>query len=152
MLISRGLVAQQSLANKLRNMKILIVDDQEVYRKTLRILLQQKESIPYIEEAGNGLECLQLLSQNSFDVILMDIQMPQMDGIEATKIIVQKHPENKILAMSMYATKNDVIALRNAGARGFVEKGLAFGDLIKIMEKVYRGEKHFEQLEPIKKG
>lgn len=131
----------------MQKIKILIVDDQPVFRKTLRVLFQQKDNIEWVEEAGNGRECLELLPNKSFDIILMDIQMPVMDGIQATKLVNSKYPGTKILGMSMYASISDVIALKKAGASGFVKKGLAFKELLNIIEKVIDGGRDYKNFE-----
>jgi DNA-binding NarL/FixJ family response regulator len=135
----------------MQKMKILIVDDQAVFRKTLRVLFQQKDNIAWIEEAGNGKECIELLAKRTFDLILMDIQMPLMNGIEATKLIQVNYPETKILGMSMYASESDVSALQKAGAKGFIEKGISLDELLNVMEKIIGGGRYFKKINTLKK-
>lgn len=135
----------------MKNIKILIVDDQPVFRKTLRVLFEQLEGIEQIEEAENGLDCLEMFKKNDFHLVLMDIQMPKMNGIKATEQVQKQFPQTKILGISMYSNLREVKALRQAGASGFIDKGNSIQSIIHAIEVVMQGMDYFPQLNNIQK-
>jgi DNA-binding NarL/FixJ family response regulator len=130
---------------------ILIVDDHPIFRKSLRVLLEQQAFAGHIEEAGNGLECLEALGEKTFDLILMDIQMPKMDGIEATRQVHNLYPHIPVLGISMYPSPEDVLALQQAGAEGFVAKGSPFDDVLHAIFKLMNGTPCFPELQHTQK-
>lgn len=128
----------------IKNIDILIVDDHQIYRQTLNILLKHQRGIRRVEEAENGLECMEILKKNKFDLILMDIQMPKMNGIETTQKIIENYPNTIVLGMSIQATESDIKRLEIAGASGFIEKGFTFNELQKIIDRLIDGAKYFK--------
>src|SRR5687768_14236311 len=99
--------------------RILIADDHELFRDGLRILVKQMDGIQLIGEAANGKELLRLAATHHPDVILTDIQMPEMDGLTATRQILQDHSSIFVVAMSMFGDDHLIVSMLQAGARGY---------------------------------
>lgn len=125
------------------NLKILIVDDHPVYRKSLRTLLENQAFTDRIYEAGNGLECLNFLAVKRVDLILMDIRMPGMNGIQTTHRVKVLFPEIKVLGISLNAAREERDAMEKAGALGFVPKESSFGLLITAIVTIMNGDRFF---------
>lgn len=103
-------------------MKIVLVDDQASYRKTINNVLKLVGDVEIIGEASNGIEYLKLLDTCDPDITFMDIEMPGMDGIEATQKALQKRPSLIIIGLSLYENEDYVTRLISAGARGYLLK------------------------------
>ncbi|MCK5171378.1 MAG: response regulator transcription factor [Bacteroidales bacterium] len=105
-------------------MNILIVDDNKQFREAFRFILQENFSEKYenIYEAENGAECLNVIRDQSNDVVFMDKQMPIMDGIEATKKIVDQYRTIRIIAVSFHSEFEDIKSMLEAGARNYIIK------------------------------
>jgi DNA-binding NarL/FixJ family response regulator len=123
--------------------KIVIVDDHDILRDGLKFTLTQIEFADVVGEARNGKEFLQLMETTVPDVILMDIAMPEMDGIEATKEILKKLPDLKIIALTMFGDEEYYFKMVHAGARGFVLKKSGINELEKAIIAVADGENYF---------
>src|SRR5512137_3095782 len=102
--------------------KIIIADDHVIFRKGLFTILNEINNIKVVGEAANGNELLDLLKKTAADVILMDIRMPKMDGIEATKKVRALYPEIKIIALTMYEEISYFNKMSEVGADGFLLK------------------------------
>jgi DNA-binding NarL/FixJ family response regulator len=109
----------------------LITDDHSIFRKGLRLALSDDEHLQCLGEAGDGQELLELLKEVQPDVILLDLKMPKMDGMEATKEIRKRHPDVKILILTMHDDEQLVVHLMEAGANGYLIKN-ADADEIKL--------------------
>jgi DNA-binding NarL/FixJ family response regulator len=123
----------------LENIRILIVDDHNVVRSSLGLLLS-KNGANVIGEAADGRSAVDMALLHRPDVILMDITLPIMDGIEATRRICQKWPEAKILALTMHAEDLYLTPFLEAGGAGYVRKSAADRDVIEGIWSVYQGE------------
>jgi DNA-binding NarL/FixJ family response regulator len=123
--------------------KIVLVDDHNLFRDGLKYVLGQDESLSVVAEASDGLEFLELMKYTSPDVVLMDISMPNMNGIEATTRALELYPGLKVIALSMFGDENYCISMLQAGARGFILKDSGFEDLLKAINKVIKGESYF---------
>jgi two-component system, NarL family, response regulator LiaR len=122
---------------------VCIVDDHKLFREGLSILL---ESLPYIknvQEASDGYMFLELLNAFKPDLIFMDIGMPGMDGIETTIQALEKYPDLKIIALSMYADEDYYTRMINAGARGFILKNSGMKQVEECLENVISGYNYF---------
>jgi DNA-binding NarL/FixJ family response regulator len=119
--------------------KVLIVDDHTLIRDGIRALLSLASDIEVVGEAANGKEALEKARELSPDVVLMDLSMPIMGGLEATRRIRKESPETKILALTQYDDNDYVIPAIEAGARGFVTKMAAFSELAAAIQAVYSG-------------
>jgi DNA-binding NarL/FixJ family response regulator len=123
--------------------RTLLVDDHTVVTYGLRLLLQDVPDISIIGEARNGQEALDILVKNSADVVLMDIEMPVMDGIKCTGLMQQRFPEIKVIAISIYADYPHVQAMIKAGAKGYLLKNCGKQELEQCIRKVHGGGTFF---------
>jgi DNA-binding NarL/FixJ family response regulator len=120
--------------------KVLIVDDHTLVREGVRAMLALASDIEVVGEAANGKEALEKTEKLKPDVILMDLAMPIMGGLEATRRISKQFPESRVLALTQYDDSEYVIPIIEAGARGYVTKMAAFSELATAIQVVYRGE------------
>ena len=123
-----------------KKIKLMIAEDQAIILHSLMILLNSIPNIEVIGTALNGLELMALLETEKPDVILMDINMPKMNGIEATKILDEKMPWVKVIALSMYDHPVYIKKMFKSGAKGFVSKNATKMELGKAIQMVYGGE------------
>lgn len=121
--------------------RVLIVDDQEMIRVGLRAILQAQPNITVTAEAGDGLEAVRLLGELDVDVVLMDIRMPGVDGVEATRRIRQSIPAERvrIIILTTFDHDETVFAALRAGANGFLSKGVGPAELAAGIEEVAAG-------------
>jgi two-component system response regulator NreC len=122
------------------NIKVLVADDHTILRQGIKALLDNQAGIEVIGEAKDGREALTLIERLLPDVILMDIAMPGLNGLEATRRIKKKFPGIKVLVLTMYTNEEYVFQILNAGANGYLVKETAFQDLISAIKAVYRDE------------
>ncbi len=120
--------------------RILLVDDHPLFRAGIRGILDHHDDIRVEGEATNGIEALKLVNEIVPDLVIMDISMPQMDGIETTKRILDEHPHIKILALSIHAGKRFVKQMLDAGAAGYLLKDSAPDELITAIRKMAKGD------------
>lgn len=118
--------------------KLMLVDDHEVIRQGMRTLFEGVEHFDVVAEASNGYEALEVIKHVDPDVILMDITMPDMDGIEATKLIKIARPESKILALTVHEERQFFQKMMFAGAAGYVTKRSLADDVINAIEVVMK--------------
>ncbi|MCB0807405.1 MAG: response regulator transcription factor [Bacteroidales bacterium] len=126
-----------------RKLKIFLVDDHTLFREGLSFLLSNSDWVDEIYEAGNGVELLARLDTVKPDIILMDIEMPLMNGIETTLKALEHCPETKVIALSMYADESYYSEMINAGARGFLLKNSRFEHVENAIAEVYEGRNYF---------
>lgn len=124
----------------MKKIRVLIVDDHTLVRDGIRALLALVEGTEVIGEASNGKEALDMVRELYPDVVLMDLAMPVMGGLEATRRIRKEFPLVKVLAMTQYDDSDYVIPVIEAGARGFITKMSAFSELSAAIQSVYSGE------------
>lgn len=120
--------------------QVLIVDDHTIVRKGIRALLTEIADFEVVGEAANGQESITQALQLHPDVILMDLAMPVLDGIEATRQIKMQQPESRILVMTSFATDDKVLSAIKAGAQGYLLKESAPDDLVQAIYQIYHGE------------
>ncbi len=123
--------------------KILLVDDHTLVRDGIRSLLAHETNFKFVGEASNGLQAIHFLEENEVDVILMDINMPVMNGIEATREITRKFPKVKVLTLSMNKDKGYISKMLNAGAIGYVLKDTEHEELVESIKHVSSGQPFF---------
>jgi DNA-binding NarL/FixJ family response regulator len=123
--------------------KILIADDHDVVRSGLRVLLQSFPDFTVIAEASNGEQAVRLALERKPDVILMDISMPVLDGIEATARILQERPNARIVILSVHEDEEYVRRILKAGARGFVLKNAGRKEIAQAVRAAFAGERFF---------
>lgn len=120
--------------------KVLIADDQELIRQSLEIVLNSRENIRTTEAVENGLEVIRSVRKEKPDVILMDIRMPKMDGVQCTKILKENYPEIKIIILTTFDDDEFVYGALKFGASGYLLKGVSMDGLVNAIHTVYRGQ------------
>jgi len=123
--------------------KIIIVDDHLIFRKGLSLLLNEIPNINVIGEASNGVELLNLLNMLSPDLIFMDIKMPEMNGIETTKLVLERFPHIKIFALSMFGEEEYLQSMIEAGADGFILKKAEKEEIENAINFAREGKSYF---------
>jgi len=124
----------------MRKIKVLIVDDHTLVRDGIRALLALVADVEVVGEAANGKEALEKVKELAPNVVLMDLAMPIMGGLEATRRIRREFPGTKVLALTQYDDSEYVIPIIEAGACGFVTKMVAFSELASAIQTAYNGE------------
>ena len=123
--------------------RIIIADDHTLLRDGLKALFASVPDIEVIGEAETGAGVITIADQLQPDVILMDIQMPGINGIQATRQIVEKHPDIGVIVVTMYKDDDSVFAAMRAGARGYILKGADQEEMLRAIRSVARGEAMF---------
>jgi DNA-binding NarL/FixJ family response regulator len=123
--------------------RILIADDHQIFRDGMKMLLETEPGLHLVGEAETGTEAVRLASELNPDVILMDLQMPGIDGIEAVRQIMADRPEIKILMLTMFDDDHSVFAAMRAGARGYVLKGMRRNEMLRAIWSISEGEAIF---------
>ncbi len=125
--------------------KILIVDDHPVVRKGLLSCLAAQENLKIVGEAANGTEAVRLVKELTPDIVLMDLSMPEMDGLAVTEALRKVAPQIKVLILSMQSNRESVLRIIKAGARGYVLKDAPTEELVLALETVQAGEAYFSK-------
>jgi DNA-binding NarL/FixJ family response regulator len=120
--------------------RILLVDDHKMVREGLRLLLEKDEEMEVVGEASEGRVALDQVRELSPDVVIMDVAMPNLNGIEATREILAERPATKVVMLSMHSDKRFVINSLKCGARGYLLKNSAFVELLDAIRTVSRGQ------------
>lgn len=123
--------------------RIFIVDDHTIVRDGLKTLLSLRSDIEVVGEAASGLDALQKIDELKPNLVLMDICMPGLDGIEICRRITQRYKDVKVIMLSQYEEKEDVLEAIRAGAKGFVSKRAASTELIQAIKAVAQGGAYF---------
>jgi two-component system, NarL family, response regulator LiaR len=124
--------------------RLLIADDHNIVRKGLKVLLATETDMQVVGEADNGADAVQKAETLKPDVILMDLMMPQMDGIEATRRITAQRPDARILVLTSFAADDKVFPAVKAGALGYLLKDSTPEQLLEAIRQVHRGEPSLE--------
>ena len=119
--------------------KVLLVEDHEIVRKGIKALLEGNPEFEITGESSNGNEALEMISNIIPDVVLMDMNMPVMNGLECTKLIKQHYPQIKVLILSMHDHENYLIDMLSAGADGYILKNSSKAELLFAIKKVALG-------------
>jgi two-component system response regulator NreC len=123
--------------------RILLADDHAVIRRGLRLVLEEQEGFQVVGEAGDGREALRLAEALTPDVVVMDVTMPNLNGIEAARQICAKFPGIAIVVLSMHSDEGYVLRALRAGARGYLLKEAPVGDFINAIHSVVAGKAFF---------
>jgi RNA polymerase sigma factor (sigma-70 family) len=123
--------------------RILLADDHGVVRKGLRFLLERQSEMEVVGEASDGREAVKLAEELAPNVVIMDVAMPQLNGIDATAQIVKIHPETGVIMLSMHSDEAYLVRALSAGAKGYLLKDSAEVDLVRSVEVVARGRPFF---------
>jgi len=124
-------------------LRVLIADDHPLFRDGLRAMFESEPDIELVGEAATGPEAVVLAGRLQPDVALMDIQLPDLDGIEATRQVIAASPKTRVLMVTMFEDDESVLSAMRAGARGYVVKGMRSADAIRAIRAVAEGEAIF---------
>jgi len=124
----------------MRRIKVLLAEDHAVVREGIRELISQQQDMEVVGEADNGEETIQLVEQLKPDLVLMDIAMPKLNGIEATRRIKESHPSTSVLILTAYDNEEFIFALVEAGAVGYLLKNVRGQELLNAIRATYDGE------------
>jgi two-component system, NarL family, response regulator NreC len=125
------------------SLRVLIADDHGVVRHGLRALLEKSPKVSVVGEAADGREAVRLASEANPDIIVMDIAMPLLNGIDATTQIMSRCPDVKVIILSMYSDESYVLRALSAGAKGYLLKDSAESDILPAVESVAQGRPFF---------
>jgi two-component system nitrate/nitrite response regulator NarL len=125
--------------------KVMLVDDHPLFREGVRARLSMCDEIMLVGEAENGRQLLEKLDNLRPDVVLMDINMPEMNGMDVLEIMAEKKSHTKFIILSMHDDKEYIIPVIRLGAYGYMLKDISGDEMIKAITVVYNGEKHFSQ-------
>lgn len=125
--------------------KVFIVDDHEIFRNGLKMVIEKLKYIEIAGEATDGKMFLEMLNNNKADIVLMDIEMPAINGIEATKKALEKYPGLKIIALTMFGDDDYVQNMLDAGVKGFLMKNINKETLDKALQTVHNGGNYYSE-------
>jgi two-component system nitrate/nitrite response regulator NarL len=123
--------------------RVLVVDDHPIVRRGIAMCMAAQERIQVVGEAADGREAMDKIRVLKPDVVLMDIDMPQMNGMAATDLLRREQPSIKVIILSMYSNTDYVMRIIECGARGFVLKEASPSELVQAIESVHAGQTHF---------
>ena len=124
------------------SIRVLIADDHKIMLAGLRSILEKQTDFEVVGEADNGRKAVQMAQEKKPDVVVMDVSMPDLNGIEATKQIIESLPETRVIALSMHSDKRFVMGMLRAGASGYLLKDCASQELANAIVQVARGKKY----------
>ena len=127
------------------NLKIIIADDDLLFSEALKVMIEASLKYQVVALACNGIDLLKILERTSCDLILMDIIMDKMDGIEATKRVKQKYPEVRIIAISGLNDDYSILKMLNAGAKGYISKSESSKKLFEAISMIVNGNLYYPE-------
>jgi DNA-binding NarL/FixJ family response regulator len=120
-----------------KQIKLVIADDHEIFRDGLALMLSRQEDLSLVGQAENGKELIGLVNELHPDLVITDIKMPVMGGIEATRLLLKQDPDTKIIALSMYDEDNLIVDMLEAGAKGYLLKNADKKEILEAIFTVY---------------
>lgn len=124
---------------KTGKIRVLVVDDHTIIREGISLLLKAHQDIEVVGEAVDGVDAIEKMRQLRPDIVLMDLSMPRMGGVEATQQIKKEHPEVQVLALTVHGNPEYFLRILSAGASGYVVKGASSGELVSALRAVFQG-------------
>jgi DNA-binding NarL/FixJ family response regulator len=125
--------------------RVLVADDHAIIREGLRVMLGNQSDMEVVGIAANGREAIQLVDEHKLDVAVIDISMPELNGIEAIQQILPRHPQMKVVVLSIHGTKPYVYRALKAGAKGYLMKETAGLEVVDAVRAVYHGQRYLSQ-------
>ncbi|MEO9966537.1 MAG: response regulator transcription factor [Reichenbachiella sp.] len=122
------------------SVRILLVDDHKIMRDGIKAIITESTEYEVVAEASDGVEALEYLDSNKVDIVVVDINMPNLDGVECTKAIKNKDYDTKVLAMSMYVDEQHIVNMLKAGANGYISKDAGRLVLLEALDTIRKGE------------
>jgi two-component system response regulator NreC len=123
--------------------RILVADDHDIVRKGLRFVLERQEDMEIVGEAGDGRQAVQMAEELNPSIVLMDIAMPQLNGIDAAAQILRRNPDIRVIILSMYADEEFLVRALTAGIKGYLVKDSVEADLVRAVRAVASGRSFF---------
>ena len=125
--------------------RVVLADDHAVVRDGLRMVLEARNEVVVVGDAGNGREALELIRELTPDVAVLDVSMPELNGIDAAARVPEVSPETRVVILSMHATSEHIFRALQAGAKGYVLKESAGKEVVTAVKTVYNGQQYFSQ-------
>ena len=125
--------------------RVLVADDHAIIREGLRVMLGNQPDMEVVGTAANGREAVRLVDEHEPDIVVIDISMPELNGIEAISQMLPRHPRIKVIVLSIHETKPYVYRTLKAGAKGYLIKETAGLEVVDAVRAVYRGERYLSQ-------
>jgi len=129
----------------MNKIKIILVDDHQIVRDGIKSLLSKNTNISIVGEATSGYELFNLLKTQTPDIILLDISLPKMSGIEVAKILTKSYKQLKILMLSMYTSEEFIFNSLKAGVKGYLPKNTTRDELLLAINEIYHGNEYFSK-------
>lgn len=129
--------------NDYSTIRLILADDHEIFRDGFRAMLKKQKEIELLGEAENGRELVDIAGQLLPDVIITDIKMPVMDGVEATRILAEKYPQIHVIALTMFDDDDLIIDMLEAGAKGYLIKNAHKSEIIEAIRTVYNEQPYY---------
>jgi two-component system, NarL family, response regulator NreC len=126
-----------------KSIRVLVADDHSVVRKGLRFLLETLDDVQVVGEAGDGMEAIRLAEETSPSILVMDIAMPRLNGIDAAAQVIRKFPETSVILLSMHSDEEYLVRALNIGVRAYILKDSAEDDLVHAIRAVNNGQSYF---------
>jgi DNA-binding NarL/FixJ family response regulator len=123
--------------------KLVIADDHEIYRSGLALMLSKENQLELAGQAWDGKELVELAGRIHPDIIITDIKMPRMDGIEATRVLLEQNPTQKIIALSMFDEENLIVEMLEAGAKGYLLKNADKQEILEAIRTVFQEDTYY---------
>jgi two-component system response regulator NreC len=123
--------------------RLVIADDHEIFRDGLCLMLSKQQNIQLAGQAENGKQLVSLVNDILPDVVMTDVKMPIMDGIEATRLLLAQHPDLKIIALSMFDEENLIVDMLEAGAKGYLLKNADKQEILEAIHSVYEEKNYY---------
>jgi two-component system response regulator DegU len=120
-----------------RTIKVAIVDDHEVFRKCIRVIIEREPDFALVAEADNGLSALEMVNEHRPSVVLMDLNMPVMDGFSATSIIKSRFPQIRVMVLSMHSDEGIRVRAMEAGASHFLSKDCNPSGIVNLIRSLF---------------
>lgn len=130
----------RSASSQNQKIRVLLVDDHAVVRQGLRMFIEMQDDMEVVGEGANGLEAVEMAARLNPDVILLDLLMPQMDGVEATQKIMRQAPQARVLILTSFGEDDKIFPAIRAGAQGYLLKDIQPRDLVQSVRETFQGK------------